>query len=140
MHRPHRFIASIRWALLGLALTASGTFLDARDQTRRVLPVRPRWSAFGRAGYAWPAQASDAPVGFGVFTELQYVGSNFVDSPNLAEIEERVRWGLGASLAVPSVHTNLQCRLDDVLDARGYDLVGFPLPGRSFRCLLNAAL
>lgn len=124
----------------GLALTASASYLDARDDTRRFLPLRPRWSGFGRLLWALGDKQADLPVAFALFTELQYIGANYVDSPNLVELDARVRWALGGSLAVKAARTSLQCRLDDVLDTRGYDLVGFPLPGRAFRCLLGAAL
>jgi iron complex outermembrane receptor protein len=110
-------------------LMAALTLLDARDgSTERILPLRPPATLAARAGVHL---APGAPISsLRAFVDLEYVASTFADSANLVALPERARIGLGVILEVMArVEVSLTIR--DVFDARGLDLLGAPLPGRS---------
>jgi len=115
------FSLSSAWTLLGTWSPNAG-----RD---RQLPLRP-WLT----GYVRP-EVRAYGVGpldrVGVFADLVYVSESFWDPANTASIPARSRVGLGVSMAVWEERLQVQLTLRDIFDQRGFDLLGFPLPGRS---------
>ncbi|UJR83134.1 TonB-dependent receptor plug domain-containing protein [Sandaracinus amylolyticus] len=117
-------------ALDHLRLEGALTFLDARDGLGRLLPFRPQWQGFARI------EASTGPaLGPGVvlsgFTSATYSAANAVDPANLVVIAERTWIDVGARVELFGA-IGISCALRDVLDARGQDFLGLPLPGRRF--------
>jgi iron complex outermembrane receptor protein len=111
---------------------ASGSFtwLDTETALRHQLPFRPRYVGYGRPELhvpidrGWLTSASFA-------SELWHRSYAFYDDKN-------VTWGgacttLGFSAGVGLLHDALRfsARLDNALDARCMDLLGYPLQGRS---------
>ena len=106
------------------------TFLDARDVTTdRALPLRPSLVAYARLeGYA------DGPgvlSGGRLYLEVEHVGSSTADPAALVSIPERTTFGAGVSASFFDDLLRLDVILRDAFDARGYDVLGLPLPGRS---------
>ncbi len=121
----------LRWIELMGALTA----LDARDaSTERLLPLRPPLAAAARAGVR--LMPGDPITSLRAFVDLEFVASTFADSANLVALPERARFGLGVVLEVMA-HAEVSLTIRDVFDARGLDLLGAPLPGRSIALALT---
>ncbi|MGB0680041.1 MAG: TonB-dependent receptor plug domain-containing protein, partial [Polyangiales bacterium] len=107
------------------------TFVHSRDEAGLALPLRPPWQLFWRPSvhsgrrWAWVDAAS-------LFAELQVVSANFVDPANLVVLPARLWWSVGGALVWAKPGLRLSVVMRDVADARGSDLLGFPLPGRRF--------
>lgn len=116
-------------------LMAALTVLDARDaSTERVLPLRPPAALAARAGVHVAPGARISSLR--VFADLEYVASTFADSANLVALPERARIGLGVVLEVMA-RVEVALTIRDLFDARGLDLLGAPLPGRSIALSLT---
>ena len=108
------------------------TWTQARDnETGNQLPGQPELVAFVRPE-AHSSELSDVVSDLLAFVEVSYIGDFFPSPGNLAVIPgwTTVSVGLGALLF--RSHLGLGFRADDVFDARGQDLLGYPLPGRRF--------
>jgi iron complex outermembrane receptor protein len=117
---------------------AALTGLDARDRTadrqrkNDVLPFRSRLVA------ASTLRATTGPTGL-VWAEALtlaarhlYQSSRYADLAGLRVIPEQQSLDLEASITALHGSALLSARLVNVFDAARYDVVGFPLPGRSF--------
>ena len=113
------------------------TALDARDRTsdrtreNDILPFR------SRLVLASGIRATTGPTGRSWAEELTlgarhlYQSSRYADLAGLAVIPEQHVIDLDASVAALGGGLVLRARLANVLDGARYDVVGFPLPGRS---------
>jgi vitamin B12 transporter len=113
-----------------LALRGAVTALDARDATTNLaLPLRPAWTGYARL------EAREERVLFldrlSGFVDLEGVSATTADPAALIEIPSRVRVGLGLGARILGERLQLDVRLTDLFDARGYDSLGLPLPGRA---------
>ncbi|AKF04318.1 TonB-dependent receptor plug domain-containing protein [Sandaracinus amylolyticus] len=117
-------------ALDHVRLEGALTFLDARDELGRLLPFRPQWHGFARVE-ASTGRALDRDVALSGFVSASYTAANAVDPANLVVIGDRTWIDLGARVALFGV-IGISCAVRDLLDARGQDYLGLPLPGRRF--------
>lgn len=105
------------------------TVLDARDPTSgRLLPLRPSVSGMGRLGLR--IETESVLRRLRIFVDVEYVSGTFADPANLITLPERARVGIGLTADLVE-HVEVALTLRDVFDARGLDLLGAPLPGRS---------
>ena len=114
-------------------LNAQATWLDARDDMDRRLPLRPTWTASAEM------DGGTGPVG-GLVDDLRarvsllHVGANFVEPANLVQLDSRTVVNLAGIVTVWRERFSLRIQLRDVLNVGGAnlltDLLGFPLPGR----------
>ena len=74
---------------------------------------------------------SGYPTSWGFF-QVAYIGKSFADPANFVEIPARAVLATGAGVDLFEGHLALSFRVDDLLDVRGFDLLGFPLPGRRY--------
>ncbi len=87
------------------------------------LPGQPRSDVVGRVEWR------DAPVT--LFNEVEYLGPNFLDPANLQQVSDRFLVAAGAKLRVGGQLTfTVEGR--NLADDRVSDVIGYPLPGRSF--------
>ena len=128
------------------AADAAVTALDARDHTpalmrrNRILPYRSRLVA------AVAVRASSGPTGLRFAEKLSlgvrhvYQTSRYADLAGLSVIPEQ--HGLDADAAISALEgaAVLRTRVTNLLDQNRWDVVGFPLPGRSFFASLEARL
>jgi outer membrane receptor protein involved in Fe transport len=124
--------AGLRGALTRhFQLTAAFTWLDARDDSDLRLPLRPALAFHTRPeGHTGPLfDAIDDAV---IFVELHHVGTAYADRANLIELRARTTLDAGARVDVFEERLSIGFTLYDLFDARGRDLLGFPLPGRRF--------
>ena len=63
---------------------------------------------------------------------MTHVGANFTDPANTTRIEARTLFGAGAAIDAFERRWRLSFAARDVTDVRPKDVIGFPLPGRSF--------
>jgi vitamin B12 transporter len=133
--------ASVQWTR-HLRLVGALTLLDTRTsylgQERR-LPLRPWLTAYLRPEVtAFALGPLDRLM---VWADVTHVSDSHLNPANEPGglLPARARIGLGVSATVWEDRLRLDLALRDVLDQRGTDLLGFPLPGRSLFVALTVA-
>ncbi len=113
-------------------LDAELTWIDAIDEsTGNQIPGQPSWLALARpAVHSGPLRAHLSDLF--TFFEINYVGDSYADPANLVAIQSRTVLSLGVGAELFEGALGLGVRADDLLDVRGEDLLGFPLPGLRF--------
>lgn len=123
-----------------VTLAGALTLLDTRTEylgNPQRLPLRPWITAYVR-----PAVSA---FGLGpldraeLWADVSYVGENALDPANSATLPARARVGIGLSLYTGGARMRVDLAVRDLFDQRGTDLMGFPLPGRSFSAALTLA-
>ncbi len=114
-----------------LGVAGALTVMNAVDLTReRSLPLRPTLTAYVRP------RATLGPLGplsdVDLFIDLTHVHRSYADPANLVVTPGRTRVGAGVGLAVLEGRVRIDGVVTDLFDVRGQDVLGFPLPGRSF--------
>ncbi len=112
----------------GVALAGAGTWQAARDRgpvlawRGRKIPLRPDRELHLDASWthAWIALA----------TSVHDIDPNFTDRRNQTLVPRRTLVGLAATVAPPRSPVRYSIDLKNLTDDRGYDLGGYPLPGR----------
>ncbi|MBK7974676.1 MAG: TonB-dependent receptor [Deltaproteobacteria bacterium] len=113
----------------GFRATANATFQRTEDLSPSPsrhgndLPGQPRTDVVGRVEWR------EAPVT--LFTEVEYLGKNFLDPANLQEVSDRFLVAAGFKLRVTD-ELGLTFEARNLADDRVSDVIGYPLPGRSF--------
>lgn len=121
----------------GGALRLSGQWsrIEARDTgpipyyNGNLLPGRPLHEAAGAAELLrrrWSAA-----------WEVHYIGRNYLDRANLHEVPGRVLHDAALTLRSPSHGISILLEAQNIGDVRGCDVIGFPLPGRSFYATIS---
>ena len=113
---------------------AAFTLLDAKGGDR-TLPLRPREQLYVRAEGLLPALSAFKRLR--VYADVLHVGSNFADAANLVVIPSRTFVGGGVGCRVWNEFLEIDASVRDIFDTRGSDVLGFPLPGRTFALLLT---
>jgi hypothetical protein len=124
-------------------LYLQATYLEARDRSDstasagRRLPGLPALRAYVRPELrALPlGQSFEA----GLYGDLDVVGPRFADPSNLVEQPGRLVFGAGATLAYRPAGVRALLSAYNLGDARGVDVLEYPLPGRSFFVTLEFA-
>jgi len=76
----------------------------------------------------------------GVDARLNYRGSRVADPAGLLVLPASTTLDLGATLRFGREHElSVRAALDDVFDARHFDFIGYPIPGRSWHCSAEAS-
>ncbi len=117
-------------------ITVATGWLRAVNPDAQNLPLRPPFHLYARIEgpeFMWGVVSGRSYVDF------YYLSANYLDDANLVELPARSLLGAGVRATVTS-HTELVFRIENILDQQRQDLVGFPLPGRSFTLLLSGKL
>jgi outer membrane receptor protein involved in Fe transport len=113
-------------------LQSETTWTQATDEERgRQLPGQPEWVVFAQPEAHSGALSSWVSDIVGFF-QVAYVGESFSDPANLIVLPSRTVLAVGFGVDLFETRLGLSFRVDDLLDARGQDLLGFPLPGRRY--------
>ncbi|HEY3666354.1 MAG TPA: TonB-dependent receptor, partial [Polyangiaceae bacterium] len=124
--------------------TLSLTVLDPRDTTpgrnlsNDLIPYQSRLVA------SWLVEGFIDPElrplrRAGLDARLNYRGSRLADPAGLLVLPASTSVDLGASLRFGAdSELSLRAALDDVFDARRFDFIGYPVPGRSWHLALEA--
>jgi iron complex outermembrane receptor protein len=128
-----------------IGLAANWTHQRARDDgdvtflRGKQLPGRPADEVFAHAELAW-SPAHPLPLGAAgralwpgrVFWELNAIADNFLDRANVRRVGSRVLQDVGVEIALPWRGLRVTFEAKNVTDDSTRDVLGFPLPGRSF--------
>lgn len=122
-----------------VSLAGALTLLETRTEylgVDRRLPLRPWLTAYVRPEVS--AFAMGPIRRAALWMELTYVSESYLFPANDPGglLPERMRFGVGSSLYVAG-GVRLDVTVRDLFDQRGADLLGFPLPGRSFDVALT---
>ncbi len=118
-------------------VSATATALEPLDITpgrrleNRVLPYRSRLVASSRLELHSAPLARRADSGVSVGVELLHRSSRYADPAGLIVIAGHTTLDLDLNVTLLKSRLSLRLACDNVLNARAYDSVGLPLPGRS---------
>jgi outer membrane cobalamin receptor len=113
-------------------LQADATWTQAIDKaTGNQLPAQPEWVAFAQPE-AHSGTLSKQVSDIMAFFQVSYVGKTYDDPANLVEVPARTVLATGVGVDLFESRLGLSFRVDDLLDVRGQDLLGYPLPGRRY--------
>ena len=113
-------------------LQSEATWTQATDKaTGNQLPVQPEWVAFVQPE-AHSGTLSNWVSDTMAFFQVSYIGKTYDDPANLVEVPARTVLATGAGVDMFESRLGLSFRVDDLLDVRGQDLLGYPLPGRRY--------
>jgi vitamin B12 transporter len=116
----------------------AATLTDARDRTpgrtlvNDLLPYHSRLIVAPGVRARTPALLPFAVTRATLGTRLVYQSSRYGDPAGQAVIPEQASFDVDAALSGLGDAAVLRARMSDVFDAARFDVVGFPLPGRSF--------
>jgi iron complex outermembrane receptor protein len=128
------------------AADAAVTALDARDRTPERMTRNDILPHRSRLVVALAVRATTGPTGYPFAEELSlgahhvYQASRYADLAGLKVIPEQHSLDIDASVRTLDGMAALRARMVNALDTRRWDVVGFPLPGRSFFVSLEATL
>lgn len=126
-----------------LAASASLTLADFRDRTPGSKLQNDLLPFHARLVFAPALKATSPRLGWlesraSLEARLLYQSSRYADFAGTDVIPEQTSLDLDAVLAALDGKLVLRGRVSDVLDAQRFDVVGFPLPGRSVFVSLEA--
>lgn len=115
-------------------MTLQHATLIARDHSQRelyrgrALPLRPRskWLAEAR----WTPDAP-GPLAPELWAAWHWQSAYYLDAANEVALPARALWSAGVQAASRDGVASAALRIDNLAGARNFDLVGWPLPGRS---------
>jgi iron complex outermembrane receptor protein len=118
-------------------LRAEMTWTRAIDRaTGNQVPGQPEWVAFVQPE-AHSGTLSKRVSDIMGFFQVSYIGESYADPANLVEIRARTVLATGLGADMFESRLGLSFRVDDLLDVRGDDLLGFPLAGRRYTARLS---
>jgi vitamin B12 transporter len=114
-----------------LALAGTVQWLDTENERGHPIALRPRLTGFLRP------EVHSGPLGrllddAVLSLEVIHVGGFPLDGSNLAHQQPRTWLALGVRVDTLNRALTLSFAVQDLLDARGDDLLGWPLPGRRY--------
>ncbi len=119
-----------------ITVVSAITLQESLDLTLdRALPLRPAVQLYARASGRVPPFGPLASIE--PWVDVAHVGAVAADPANLAQIPARTVFGCGLAIASRTRDAVLAVSVADLADARGQDLLGFPLPGRTFSLTLT---
>lgn len=119
-----------------VSLVSALTLLDAVDTTHdRALPLRPATQLYARLSGRVPRLGLLESIE--PYFDVTYVGRSAADVANTTIIPSRIVFGCGVAVSLPARPAVLAFFASDLADVRGQDLLGFPLPGRTFLMTLT---
>lgn len=95
----------------------------------KALPLWPRSRWSGRLSWQLPAASRDFSAA--LWTAGQWQAGYFLDSANLVALPGRALVSAGMRGEFPRAGLHVDVRLDNAADVPWFDLVGYPLPGRT---------
>ncbi|MFH1874577.1 MAG: TonB-dependent receptor [Pseudomonadota bacterium] len=117
-----------------LRLTTSYTYQQAKDTSNnpdtrgKYLPGRPQHEFYALISWDenWQSWLTS-----NLYTDLRYMSGNYLDLQNLLQVTNRVILGAGFGLTFID-KISARFTVQNILNDRISDLIGYPLPGRSY--------
>lgn len=125
------------------SFAAQTSLLDPRDTSpdrttkNDFLPFLSALTASVSA-HARILEAPQNPFAWGLGLRAFYQSSRYADPAGLGEIPEQTNVDLETEASLPHKELTLRASLRNLFDTPRFDVVGFPLPGRSFFVSLEA--
>ncbi len=132
--------------LLHLTLEANLSLIDARDTSadrisnNSILPFISPLTGFARAEYRWHLSRVSFVRELICGARASFQSSRYADPAGLGVIPSQFFTDLELGASSPDQHFVLRARVSNLFDANRFDVVGFPLPGRSLFVSLEAKL
>jgi vitamin B12 transporter len=125
---------------LGRHLRWSGAWTELRTSTEggRELPLRPRRLAQVRGEVRLGSHGRVEDLALDA--TLSMIGDAFADPANLVRLRSRAWVDVGVRFGLRRPALTVVIALRDMLDRRGTDLLGYPVPGRRVELLLEGSL
>ncbi len=122
----------------GVSLVHAVDTGDVAARAGKALPLRPAWRWHARTeGYTgrfgWLRDAALA-------VELEHTAGDWLDPANLVWLPSRLALGLELTVALVPQHLRLGLAARNLASDQALDLVGHPVPGRSFHATLSGSL
>jgi outer membrane receptor protein involved in Fe transport len=95
----------------------------------KALPLWPRSRWNGRVAWQIPMAQDDLRAS--VWTAAQWQAGYYLDAANLVALPSRTLVSAGVRTDLPRWGVHIDVRVDNAADVPWYDLVGYPLPGRT---------
>lgn len=95
----------------------------------KALPLWPRSRWSGRVAWQIPMVQDDLRAS--VWTAAQWQAGYYLDAANLVALPSRTLVSAGVRTDLPRWGVHIDLRVDNAADVPWYDLVGYPLPGRT---------
>lgn len=117
-----------------LRISGNFTIQDAEDRSRVAywrgnrLPGRPKYQVFNRIEFH-RAQ-------FRLFYEIDFMGENYLNRANSEKINRRTFQNVGLSVT-PQQWVTVTFEVKNMTNQYSYDVIGYPLPGRSMFCTVD---
>lgn len=99
------------------------TWQHPRDAEGRILPYRPLWQMYLRPAINWK--------NYSVYADVSHLGQNYQDAANVVMLGPRTLVGCGGSIFLTNRRVEFTVSVRDLFDVQPYEVVGFPLPGRT---------
>ncbi|MBT3182137.1 MAG: TonB-dependent receptor [Deltaproteobacteria bacterium] len=118
----------------GAYVRAAYTYQHAKDKSGlpatdgKFIPGRPMHQL--NAGAAWRWKWNEI-ITSDIFTTLDYMSGNYLDTQNLVRVDNRTIFGSGVVFTFID-HIDASFSVRNITNDRISDLVGYPLPGRSY--------
>jgi iron complex outermembrane receptor protein len=98
------------------------------DTSGKFLPGRPQHELYAMGGWQekWLSWVTSD-----LFVDLHYMSGNYLDTQNLLQVQNRTLLGSGVSLEFIKRMT-IAFSVQNILNDQISDLIGYPLPGRSY--------
>ena len=118
----------------GAYVRAAYTYQHAKDKSGlpatdgKFIPGRPMHQL--NAGAAWRREWNEI-ITSEIFSTLDYMSGNYLDTQNLLRVDNRIIFGSGIVFTFLD-HIDASFSVRNITDDRISDLVGYPLPGRSY--------
>ncbi|MCA9531318.1 MAG: TonB-dependent receptor [Myxococcales bacterium] len=119
-----------------VSTSATVTWMRSSDGNGHRLPLLSPLSAYARLAVHSRAigRHLDDLV---VYVEVTHLASGPTDPANLVPFPGRTTWGGGVRAYLFDRALSVALSARDLADARGFDLLGFPLPGRRYAAALS---
>lgn len=116
------------------SVLASYTFQEAKDDSGnpdtdgKYLPGRPKHQLYAKGSWneEWFKWFQTS-----LWCDLSYISGNYLDTQNLLNLTNRMMLGSGATMNFIG-HIALSFWVQNILNERVSDVLGFPMPGRSY--------
>jgi len=112
---------------------------DTPQRDGNSLPLRPRTTWHVR-GELYHRPAADWMARVSAWSQVSFESGNVVDPANFVRIDDRLRVDAGTRWHLRRPNLRIEMTVRNVTDQQTADLIGFPLPGRSYLLRLSGSL
>jgi iron complex outermembrane receptor protein len=124
------YLRTLRVVSAATFMETSGKTTNSPNEKARQLPRQPKLRAYARAEAS--AEFPRLVDRLTLFASVNHDSTAYYDKANESLRAPQTFLEVGSVLALYDGRVELSARVTDLLDTRGQDFLGFPLPGRAF--------